>query len=222
MNCFGGGAGKLPSALGFYFSGFSDVMGTGVGGSVSGRALAGFAYRISSSGGDVELDLDDDDRVLNYGVHTAAGPLHFPINGAGLHASAAELLEIFAACELAVLSRPGVEIEVHGYADQPDGEKRNLLLSRNRAMSVFHFLKNVLGSSLAADELVTIPSEQEELDAESLVDVSQDRDGIKIFGQGEEEAGDDDGSPKFDPRFRRADVYVNGELRLALRRRLDK
>ena len=231
MNCFGGGAGKPPSALGFNFSGFSDVMGTGVGGSVSARTLAGFAYRISSSGGDVELDLDDDDQVLNYGAHTAAGPLHFPINGAGLHASAAELLEIFAACELAVLSRPGVEIEVHGYADQPDDAFRNLVLSRNRAISVFNFLKNVLGGHLALPELHSVPAEDVERglrddaaragEEYTLHDASTRSTTIVPHGEKPSET-QDAGRPKFDERYRRVDVFVNGQLRVTLRRRLDE
>jgi hypothetical protein len=160
LRCRGSGNGKPPTPLNINFSGFSDIISPGAGGGLSFMRYAGMILDGVLDGGDVTVP--DDQTVFEYGVHPSIGALHFPINGAGLERDACALLEVFAASELAVLSRRGVEIAVHGYADQPDKDLHNMILSRSRAISVFNFLKNILGKRLDVPDLKEIPSEAKE------------------------------------------------------------
>jgi hypothetical protein len=233
MTCHGSGPSKPPAALGFNLSGLSDIIAVGAGGGVAFMYLHGWILPIDADGGDVDLAPLGKDTTFVYGAHSAVGPLHFPINGAKLTDEAAALLEIFACCELPVLSRKGVTVEVNGYADQPDKPLRNEILSRNRAISVYHFLKNILGDELATPELKEIPTEKKEYDdakkakaegeSYTIVDPSDGVGRVKIVGHGAPKSSEETKKKaEYDPELRRADLWIDGDVRIALHRKADQ
>ncbi|MFO7565362.1 MAG: hypothetical protein R6X02_22155 [Enhygromyxa sp.] len=140
-------------------------------------------------------------------------------------------MEIFAACELAVLSRPGVRLELHGYADQPDKELSNLILSRNRAMSVYNVLKNILEDEMPTGEIGEVPQESVEAKTakkiegddgkESYVITDPSIDRVVIRGHGEPGGGANSSKSGYDSSFRRVEVHVSGVVSLQLRRKND-
>jgi hypothetical protein len=228
LRCQGSGAGKPPTPLNINFSGLSDIVSPGAGGGVSVAGYVGWIVPITSEGGGVEFDVPEDDVPFDYGVHTSSGPLHFPINGAQLTHDATALLEIFAACELPVLSRRGVALEVHGFADQPGTDFSNKILSRNRAISVYNYIKSILGNDLAAPELRDVVSEAVEksradrLGEKYVPEDPSNGEAAKIVAWGEQGEAEQSGGARYDSRHRRAEIYVNGQVRLMLRRKDDQ
>ncbi|NVB37672.1 hypothetical protein G6O69_07495 [Pseudenhygromyxa sp. WMMC2535] len=164
LTCKGSEKGKPKVPLVFDFSGqgkvFSDTAAGGIGGSV----LTGKLFLADAEGGDFVRQLPGPQDQPEYRSQPT-GTLHFPINGALFVPGGEVLLEIFAANELAVLSKPGMKITLKGYADQPHDALRNQILSRSRSVTVYNYLKNILGDDLAGpDQLKEIHDEKYEID----------------------------------------------------------
>ncbi|GEM_PF-4059202 len=225
LSCEGSGVGRPIGALEFNFSGLGTLVGAaGVG--VSGSVFWGELFLLSTDMGEAEDVLPQRLPEVRYTKKEAA--LHFPINGAQLRDEGKRLLEIFAACELPGLSRTGVELRIDGFADQPGDVLKNKILARNRAVSVFNYLKNILGPMLVIGDLKEPLSESEELDRfeawkgnkaggddEGFELQSIDVSGVEIGAVGEPDRRDGE-EERYDASQRRADVVVNRELRLRI------
>jgi outer membrane protein OmpA-like peptidoglycan-associated protein len=126
-------------------------------------------------------------------VHAQATP-HFALGDALLNADARQLLRIFCAAELVVLSDPTSRITVNGHADRVDTEARNDQLSLLRAQNVVTALKDILGGRFK---------------------LSDDR--VVAQGLGERAATaakDIDGQPN--PNFRKVELIVDSRLTVTL------
>lgn len=239
LHCKGGSMTAPQGSLSFNFSGLSDISNTNTGVGAGSLLYTGHIWPIKINGGDVENDLPQEDLIINYEVPQAK--VHFAINGAGLTWDGCELLEIFAACELAALSRPDASVTVHGFADQPDKPLSNMILSRNRAITAYNYLKNILESDMATPELLLELVEEDEdkerqkaKDAEKkyrekhgedpevpiIVDVSSKDGRGKIRAHGEPKKTDPKEREKYDSNERRVEVHV-GNVHLVMRRKKD-
>jgi outer membrane protein OmpA-like peptidoglycan-associated protein len=236
LACFGSGEGKPTGPLNFNCSGFSKLFADEPG--IGGAAVfyGGQLVFVREDPKKFTIDAPPEEEVLfEYDINPGAGPtLHFPINGAGIEASGAALLDIFAACELAVLGQPTMEMTLTGYADQPDDEIRNMILSRNRAMSVYNYLKNILADELAGPELEPIPlseadeiadakAQRDQTDSEAFTIFVPKQDRIHIEAKGEP-GSDKHGKPlpdAYDAQLRRVDIRVHGAIKLSLLRKKD-
>ncbi len=227
LRCHGTGRGESSAPLQFNFSGWSDITAAGPGVGFSAMRYWGMIYAIDSQGGEVEFDFPEPPPQSM--KVSATGAVHFPINGATPTPEAMGLLQIFAASEMAVLSRAGVKLEFHGYADQPGISFRNLILSRNRAISVYQYLKNILGSVLAAGELGDLPPEEQEKDdwkkrgandEYEIVDPSPRDKSVVILGHGEPK-GESTQPEIYDSSLRRVDIVLDGDLQFSLVREGD-
>ncbi|NVB37674.1 hypothetical protein G6O69_07505 [Pseudenhygromyxa sp. WMMC2535] len=231
--CKGGGKDKPPGMLPFNFSGLSDIVSSGAGVGLSATTLVGKIFPIVSGDDDLE-ELPEADAEPEYADTTnSRATVHFPINGSMPFPDGLWLLQVFAACELAVLGQKGVELELRGYADQPHGALENQILSRNRAVSVYQYLKNILGDELSGPaQLKEIPDEKAEIekikgkqDNKSWNEKNRDPNttfsifdpsikNITITAYGESTSS----STSYNQESRRTDVFVNGEVRLRLER----
>lgn len=179
-----------------------------------------------------EIDAPPELQQFDYGPHSSIAPLHFPINGASMLPAGEELLQVFAACELAILCQPGVNLQIEGHADQPHDEFSNKILSRNRAISAFNYLKNILGDDLRIPDLGDMPTEKEEANAARIAKKSgksysvaipgSTRVKITAHGEPTDEAKDNKKpKPTYDIGWRRVDVQVCGVVAVSMRRRED-
>ncbi|EDM79615.1 hypothetical protein PPSIR1_21344 [Plesiocystis pacifica SIR-1] len=221
-----GGPDSAPEApITFVFPGFSEAFSGRAVAGVGGFRGAGVMRAINLQNGDVLLDIPDVKDPFDFMVHASSAPIHFPINGARLRANARHALRVFAACELPQLLTPGAMIEVHGFADRPDTETRNLILSRNRAVSLYVYLKNILGPDFPGPELEALPPEDQELEDQRnaqepddfmIRDPSEGVEGVDVYWYGETKAEDE--YEGYDHELRRAELYVDAKLRLRLHR----
>jgi len=227
LSCWGSGKGKPGTPLQINFSGLGKIMGA-KGASLGIRGLVGRLWHLANFERMPDIDGGRENFEFEYGVHSDAGPIHFPINGAMLEYEGCWLLDIFVATELAALSRPGCEIQIDGYADQPDTSVRNLILSRNRAITCYNYMKNILGpvSGKYLPELSDTLSEKDEtaefkkIEGEkgegSIKDVSVPP--VKIAAHGEPPSDKNKNATQYDSSLRRTDIDFNGEVTLSLRR----
>ena len=241
LTLVGSGKGRPRTPLHINFSGLGDVMGLGGGGSISAKWFGGYAHHLSSATTIEDIGFGAEVETFEYGEHTATAPIHFPINGATPVDAARKLLEIFAACELSALSSERCELVFEGYADQPGDEIKNLILSRNRAISAYNYLKSVMGKRLKLGALEPVPSEKEEIKKYKQANTGDDdtqEEGadaknkkeefpifdpsitsVKIVAHGEPPAESSKTSKEsYDSSFRRVDVILNGSIELLLRR----
>ncbi len=233
LTCHGSGDGKPSTPLCINFSGLSDLFSPGAGASASFSRLGGRLIFLDAYVNDRTLEAPPEDQPFEYGSQTSAGPLHFPINGAKLTRDGKRLLQVFAATELAVLGQRGVTLTFDGYADQPHDDIHNLILSRNRAISAFVYLKNILGGDFAIGELSKLLlSEDEEVEkaqeaakAGKKISIAIPRaEGAIIAAHGEpsgDEEDDKNVKPEYDQTLRRVDISVDGVVSLRLRRKRD-
>lgn len=244
LACYGSGAGKPLSPLNFNCSGFSKLFADETGVEGSAIRYRGQLVFIGELPDKFEVDGPSEKaEAFKWGFDPSTGPtLHFPINGAGIEAAGATLLDIFAACELAVLSQPGLEMTLTGSADQPDQDSKNMILSRNRAMSVYNYLKNILEDELAGPELepIPLPEHEEVADANAQIKKHQqetgtdeiaftifmpnqgqyDRIHIVALGEPKPPAGKEV-KEEYDQALRRVDILVHGAVSLSLLRKKD-
>lgn len=188
---------------------------------VEGKLHRGYAELISWNGGDVDLVEGPFRQERTYDSALEGTKLHFCINSAKLHPVAMEALEVMAACELPALTHPEIELRLVGAADQPDERGPNMVLSRNRAISVFNYLKNLLGDALHIGDIEGLPPESKDLtsfDADGTIWLPPPELQPTIVAEGEELAGDTEGPGEYDIAFRRVTVSVNGHYMISLGR----
>jgi hypothetical protein len=227
LRCHGSGRGIPLTPLQFNLSGFSGVFGALPGGSVSMSRFSGALHYLDGYMRDEDIEAPPEDRPFEVGP-PGTTVLHFPINEGGLTAEAMVLLEVFAATELAILASRGVTMTIEGYADQPDLDFPNLILSRNRAISTFNYLKNILGDELPIPALeqpeperVEIAKKKEALAKKQTHTIFIPKsDWVTIGAKGEpaHSEGDEKVKPEYNQEFRRVDLFVGGLVRLTLRR----
>lgn len=232
LRLWGSGDGKPSVPLQLDFSGLADLFAVRPGASVSASRFVGRAIWIDSHSRDIDLPAPPEDQPYYYGGHANAAPLHFPINGAGLFPDGESLLQTFAATHLAALGGRGINIEVHGYADQPHDEFHNMILSRNRAITAFHYLKNILEDDLGARDFISEPPSEAEEEAASKKAKKQGENydvvmpegaDVTIVAHGEPDSSDaEDKQPEYDIEHRRVEVTITGLVKLALRRTSDR
>jgi hypothetical protein len=226
LRCHGSGPGKPHVPLQFNLSGPGDVFAPLPGASASISRMSGALHYLDSFGTHKHIEAPPENRPFEVGPASGPAVLHFPINEGGLMPDAMYLLEVFAAMELAVLATPGVRMKIEGFADQPDDEFSNQILSRNRALSAFNYLKNILGDDLAIPALEQPDPESEELEKKKVADAKKVKyviaipknNWVIIVANGEPEPGDDVKKPEYNQDFRRVDLSVSGLVSLKLRR----
>jgi hypothetical protein len=234
MSCHGSGNAKPPTPLVIDFSGVSDIFAVKPGASAAFSSFVGWLTFIDGGASpDEEIEAPPEDAPFSYGSQSEAGPLHFPINHAGLFGDGERLLQAFAATELALLSQAGVTLRIDGYADQPGDEFKNDILSRNRAITVYNYLKNILGDDLATPDLKMPPLEEEEKNDADIAKAKGDKYEIRIpydtrviikaHGESKSEPKESkkDSKPEYNQEFRRVDLSIDGIVRLGLRRKDD-
>ena len=229
LTLHGSGSSK-PPPLHFNMTGFSDVRGLFPDASYSMVGYGGKLWYLEALIEDVDqMYTPPKDQAFEYGFHAPTEPLHFNINEARLRAEAKHILQVFAACELPLLSREGVELTIEGSADQPGNELENKLLSRNRAVSLFVYLKNLLEGDLAVGELKAIPEDEKEEIKEIIEKRKHDpkapifvpsNDNVTIIALGEPQSSEG-GEKLYDQRYRRAQMNVDSIVALSLRRMRD-
>lgn len=226
MRVWGGSTTAPRAPLNLMFPGLSDAIGARGEAAVGGFLGFGTLHEIELKGGNVFLDMPDAD-PFELTVHGSSPEVHFPINGARLREEARYAVSVFAACELAQLSLPSARVEIHGYTDRPHTAIKNLILSRNRAISLYVWLMNILGPSFPVPELPELPPESAEIKENAgkpeteltIFDPSAELPNVVIEAHGEEEAPVELSGYAY--RERRAQLYIDGVMRLSLSRRYD-
>jgi hypothetical protein len=232
LSCFGTGSGKPPTPLQLNFSGISDIYAFKPGVDAAFSSFVGAVIYPTSVHHEPEIEAPPEDLPFLYGSQSAAGPLHFPINQAALSREGEFLLQAFAATELAVLCQKGVSMRIDGYADQPDKAFRNMILSRNRAISAFNYLKNIMGKDLAVPDLKMPPDEEREQDEADIAKAKGEKfeifiphnDHVTIHAHGEPKETEEENKkakPEYNQEFRRVDISIDGGVRVGLRRKND-
>ena len=205
--------GSSQNAVGFWLDGAVGENSSGLGAGLMG--LGGYAWLLAGHAGDVEIAPDgkEEDEFDDYWSDRVAElAVHFPINGARIpkptddemvwmfenqQLSVGEALEAFAACELPLLSHPYAGIRIDGFADAPGTVDDNEELSKNRAKSVWNYLRSLLGDAL------TWSMETDDLRSTGR---------LVIEGHGEPDPSRksraERSEEEFDPLLRRADVSV--------------
>lgn len=131
----------------------------------------------------------------DYAIEAKANTqVHFALGDAFLTPQGRQLLRIFCAAELAMLTSEGSGLDIEGHADRIDTADRNDELSLLRAKNAVIAMKDILGNNLGvpADHTLT-------------------------RGLGERraaEAHEPDGS--IDPNFRKVEVVLDGRLSVTL------
>jgi outer membrane protein OmpA-like peptidoglycan-associated protein len=147
--------------------------------------------------GEKVLKRTPDTRIpsIDYAIDAQANAqVHFALGDAFLTPQGRQLLRIFCAAELAMLSSEGSALDTEGHADRIDTADRNDELSLLRAKNAVTAIQDILGAKLG------VPSDR-----------------IAARGLGERraaEAHEPDGS--VDPNFRKVEVVLDGRLSVTL------
>jgi len=137
--------------------------------------------------------------VIKYGneetvlqtAYKGDGRAHFKHDSALLTPAAENLIRKLCANEMFLLSSPKTVITIKGYTDMSGKDDYNKVLSENRAFNVKQKIIDVCGAKIKARF-------------------------EKPLGLGEGPANKDPAKKYYDPRYRRVDIYINGQIVLSL------
>jgi hypothetical protein len=201
------GDGKGPSMRAAFEGSYDGKRGAAVG----AKGLVGYMWLLDRKQSEAFSPLSARDRKKQdqyWSVAVPALQVGFPTNGARLPVPTTdeaneivaagsfgirEALEVFAACELPMFDNPMAAINIIGHADRSDTEANNFELSKNRAKSVYHYLRGLLGDTFA-----------EETDPDKHAASPTPR--VLVEGRGEDLAKCVDPDDSSNQSFRRADL----------------